>query len=295
MVELVLILLVTVSLVIGAKKVFTPLSDFMNDYMGNYVACLMEYGELPSRGVQSNDLKKHQGGSGGGKVCEAKFKGFTLNAGFQANSSNSGSGSGSAAAKDGSTAGKKSTDPKASDTIKAKENSSSSARTSSSGGRAGSRSTSSAANETVRRSGAAFGTADGPSSAASKVKVTEADDEKLGENNRAGQERNSSRVSYARTAYRGVSGKMGEEIEKSIKKSTRAPSSQIVASIEDGYRLKLYKKTFTPPETKSYTPPEEEAGFNFGNILKWLIIAGLVIAAFILFGGQILNYSNSKD
>ena len=68
-----------------------------------------------------------------------------------------------------------------------------------------------------------------------------------------------------------------------------------MAVSEEGYRFLPQKRTFNPPK---WDAPKEEAkdeGFDFGNFMKWIIIAGIVIAAFILFGGQVMNYSNSDN
>ena len=75
-VEYILLLVITVSLVMGAKKAFSSLDKFINHYIGEYVICLMEYGELPSLGVSDSTQKKHMDGAG--KSCDEEFAGFTF-------------------------------------------------------------------------------------------------------------------------------------------------------------------------------------------------------------------------
>lgn len=294
-IELVLILIVSVSMLFLAKNMFTGLSDFMNKYMGDYIACLMEYGELPSLGVENADLKNHKEGAGGGKVCDSKFNGFTIASG---RNSMGGSGGQSGSAPD-SASNKNNSDnaDKTGSGADSAANSKNASAGSGGAGRGGSRS-GSGSNDEPSRSDATYGTADDASRAAqSKSRVLDEEDDE--QDARMGRDRygsgNSSRVSYRRAPYRAVSGRLQAEIEKSIKKAPRAPSSRIVTVLEEGYRFKAYKKTFIPPTIKEYAPPPEDEGFSFGGFLKWIIIAGIIIAIVILLGSQILNYSNSKD
>ncbi|HPI40080.1 MAG TPA: hypothetical protein PLJ21_04705, partial [Pseudobdellovibrionaceae bacterium] len=47
--EYILVVVVTVAILIGlASQVFTPLQKFLQGYMGSYVECLLETGELPA-------------------------------------------------------------------------------------------------------------------------------------------------------------------------------------------------------------------------------------------------------
>ncbi|MBC7421013.1 MAG: hypothetical protein H7328_09830 [Bdellovibrio sp.] len=294
-VEYLLILVVTVSLVLLSKKMFTPLSQFMDRYMGDYIVCLMEYGELPSLGVENESLKSHKGGAGGGRTCDAKFENFNLGDGVQAKTGGSSKGAGSDTKNSTSNAGKNGTNSDSDSKASAAEKAAA-ARSGRSGGRQSS--SGNLAGNPVSRADSGFGTADGASLVtSSKVRVLKDGEGEDGAEKRAGgrNERNSSRVSYARPAYRGVSGRMNEEIEKSIRKPAQTLTSKVFSKSDEGYRFKTYKKTFTPPAPKTTVADSEEEGFSFGYMFKWLIIAGIVILIFILFGGQIMNYSNSKD
>jgi hypothetical protein len=88
---------------------------------------------------------------------------------------------------------------------------------------------------------------------------------------------------------------MAEEIDKKSKMYARKPSSKTVKMADEGYRFTPYKKTFTPPKSEKYVEQANDEPFELGNFFKWLIIAGIVIACFILFGGQVMNYSNSSE
>ncbi len=242
-IEYVLILIVTVSLLLFASKFFTGLGKYITNYMGDYVVCLMDYGELPTLHVTDTDLKNHKDG---GHKCTPAFS-AQLDPKFGKNGSG-GPASSSFSAKPGV------------------------------------------------NSETGFGTADGASSkSSSKIKVTDEDEAGGDKRNRGAFNDYSSRNSSSRNNYRGITGRMAEEIEKNIKKSSRVPSSKTVSDVEEGYRLKLYKKTFNPPEPKKFSDDEKSTSFSFGYLIKWLLIIGMLLAILVLMGGQVLNYSNSKD
>lgn len=126
------------------------------------------------------------------------------------------------------------------------------------------------------------------------------DGDATGGQEKDGNDRSSDRHAGRRIAnqngkYRAVTGGQTEDEEKKSKMASRKPSSSILKISEEGYRFTPYKKTFNPPKVEPVYEEKKDEGFGFGNFLKWLIIAGIVIVAFILFGGQILNYSNSGD
>lgn len=297
-IEYVLLLIVTVGLISLAGKLFTPLGQFMNSYMGDYVVCLMEYGELPKMGSTNTAINTHDG-SGGGRQCKPGFKKIDPSAFARA-----GGGAGSNSNANGGKNGNNKAGNNGRDTSANKDGNSNSSEDLKSGGRNNSNNNSGNSASASTSSGkpgvssdSQFGTADGPSASGgnSKVKVIEEDENGANNRNRNASNANSSRRSSNRNAYHGISGRMAEEIEKSIKVSKRTPSSRKVAAADEGYRMKLYKKTFTPPVFKSELAEEKSEGFGFGNLIKWLFIIGMILAIVVLLGGQVLNYSNSKD
>ena len=74
-VEYILILAITLSLIIALKNTFKQAGAFFEDYIGAYTECLMDYGELPSFGVSDEDMKQHLSE---GYKCEVKFEKFSL-------------------------------------------------------------------------------------------------------------------------------------------------------------------------------------------------------------------------
>lgn len=299
-IEYMLVLIITITMLYSLKGVFKSLDDFMYSYMGAYVSCLMEYGELPARGVETAELKQNQGGgSSGGKVCNSKFAGFTLADGIRENSSGGSASTGSSKNKKGSqsAAATAAAEKSASQNTSAKSSNSTDSDSdldSSSGGKSSSR----YANGRIKRStnSPGTGTADnGSASADDKTRVLE-DDELAGPNGRGSNRQRSTNIVYERQRYKAITGKLAEDINKKSK-PLRAPTSRTLQNIDDGsYRMGPRKSVFVPPEIKAAGEAEDDAGgFQFGKYIKWLMIAGMAITLFIFFGSQIMSFMNSQE
>lgn len=293
-VEYVLMLVVTVSMVLAMKGAFSNISDFMYSYVGEYIACLMEYGELPTQGVSNSDLKNHKGG--GGKVCDAKFGGFTFSGGIQSNGGSGSTSTGSSSGVSNSANGKSS--QSASSSSKSSANKSDDDSNALSGsGRKGSSSPYSSGQITRSNSKSGFGTADGRSqSGDDKVKVIEEDE---GSGSRSGRDGDlntrSSRITYQRDRYKAITGPQEEELRRR-NKAPKVPTAKVLAVIDEGGRLGPRKSTITPPERKMTSFEEKnDDSFSFGNFMRWLIIAAMFIAIFLFFGSQVMNFMNSKE
>lgn len=285
-VEYVLLLVITISMILLFKKSFSNLNDFLDGYIGDYTVCLMEYGELPSLGVSDSDQKKHTGGFG--RSCEQKFAGFTF-----ANGRPPVGGSGAAqGATGGANPAKASSDNKNADSSKSDSNNQDSSNKKAHSSKQASPYTAGQ----INRAGG-YGTSDGDlDSGRRKVKVIPADDLQGG----ARRERYSTTTSKAqdqRNKYKVITGAMADEIEKNSGKNSRTLAARIRSiAVEAENRLGPYKKIFTPP------PPgiikdksDNNSGFELGNIVRWLIIAAMVLGIVLFFGGQIMNYSNSGE
>lgn len=330
LVEYILLLVITVALILGAKNAFSNVNAFMEKYVGSYIECLMEYGELPTLGVAEADLKKHSMAEEGGgqKVCEARFAGFTFsggrpptNTGGTDDGSNGGSNTGGTSNSPGRTGSSRnggSRDGRSGSV--SGENNRNSSRSADANSRRGSRSgigadgsdsgdggssrsgrgRSAYANGRIKRSSDNYGTADG-SSASSKVSNIEDGSSEDSDSRRRGGRRSSRvggvRYVYDRTKYRAITGRMEQEIERTMpKKTVIKPTTRTVAKVKSGDGLVPYKKVFNPPETKrTVASQDDDSGISFGNFFKWLIIIGMIVAIVVFFGGQLLNYSNSKD
>lgn len=299
-VEYVLVLIVSVSMLFLFKGVVKGIDDFMYSYMGEYISCLMEYGELPTQGSTTTNLNQHSQGSAG-KTCDAKFNGFTLASGKPSvGSSTTSSANSGAASGRGDTSSKgtsRSTDPKdgsTKDTAKNKSDSGSSGLPSGSGTK------SPYTNGSIQRSsgGNSINTADNGASSAGpdKVRVISNDDESdEARRNRLGGAITGNRTIYERSQYRAITGKQLEEVQAQ-NKTLRAPTSQILSTTDDEYRIGPRKNTFTPPEIKAAVVEQQDDNqMNFGYFMKWLIIAAMGIVIFLFFGSQLMSFMNSQE
>lgn len=306
-IEYVLLLIITVSLLLATKGLFVGTQQFIMSYAGDYVVCLMEHGELPQLGVGNDDLKKHQGKA----KCSAKFSiagGASLSGGGSSGSGSSSSSSNSSGtnSKGSQLANKGNNSTNGANSGKdGKAGSgkggagSSSDKDGEGGGRGRSGRGGDYANGRINRSGSSYGVADGAAGTpgGDKVRVIAGEGDDLGFNRNGGYDR-SSRVVNKNNRYKAITGQMYDEIEKTAKKEPRKPTSRKVATVkeEEAFRPGPRKSSFIPPERKpqaEYNDKDED--FSFGYLLKWLLIAGIVIAIIVFFGGQILNYSNSDS
>jgi hypothetical protein len=303
-VEYILLLVIIVSLVIGATKAFGKMNDFMNRYIGEYVVCLMEYGELPNLGIADANLKKHLGSGGGsGRKCDQEFSGFTFESGRPpVGSGGNAAGSGSTSSGKNNNSGGKNSSGNANkdgsgkgsgkDGSDSASNSDGSDRDRGSGRKAAPY----AKGQVIRSSTNTYGTGDAGESD-QKIKVIDDEEGGRGRKKDSSNYSRTSRIGNGSDRYRAITGTMAEEIEKRQPKKAE-PIRRSVRALagDDGNRFTPYKKVLPPREFKEKQMKEDDnSSFGFGYIIRWLMIAGMVLAIIVFFGGQIMNYSNSKD
>lgn len=281
-VEYILMIAIAVSVVFILKGAFKGFSDFINNYLGTYTKCLMEYGELPVLGVTNDDLKKHQSD---GKKCETGFKKFTLTEGRPPVDSSSSTGtirsgtskedksdSGTPGASGGSRSSKKDAIPR--------ERGAAAASPYESGD--------------ISRRGR--GTSDGAGSTNNKVSLI---DEELGSRADRREQRQSRTIYRVNDRYRALTGQQAEQLEyKSVRSSIkRVPTRRSIAKASDE-GSERGPRTGPPkfaPERPKAIEEVADSGWGFGKMLKWLLIIGMLVAIIIFFGGQLMNYSNSDS
>ena len=307
-VEYILLCVVVLAIVMAAKKMFKTLDDGINNYIGGYIACLMEYGELPSLGVKNNELKKHMAGTG--KKCEAKFEEFTFSdgrpptGGGGGGSGGGGGGSGSGRGNSNANSGRGGSGSGDGGDANNKGNGSDSDgdgnEAVSAIGKGGGSGGSGSKRREIRSDGgySAYSTADNPYNDTSKTRLLEDEEDESGRNrDRAGRRRLGGTYGRAEP-YRAISGRMKQELEKQQKRkpAVRTPTKTVKKLTDDAKtRVTIKKNIERGPAGKDIQQKSNTDGFTFGNILRWLLIAAMVIAIVIFFGGQIMNYSNSSD
>jgi hypothetical protein len=267
MVEYVLMLVVSVAMVTAvAYQIFRPMQTFLKDYMGTYVSCLLETGELPSLGNETTQQILSDEG------CNAKFQSATVahgrppisgssssSAQGQANNKNSESNSSSSGA-GGSGSG--------------------------SGGSASNRPPDNGRNLLTRpknRSGT-----DG--AAASNGKTTEIPIDPASSkfyNRRTTSDYNN--VDPSKRFAIGGSIYSDEEKKKKLRDESGSASIRIPEGIGPGP-----KKTVIKKQERQVAAAEDEP-MTFGNFFRFLLIAAIVIAIIVVLGSQALKIAKSQE
>ena len=269
-IEYVLMLIISVSLVLAlATQIFTPMQEFLKNYMGDYVQCLLEMGELPSLGGEDTTVAD--------EGCNAKFDGATIANGRPSKSSDSSSSSSSSSSSDSKGSG-------------GSGSSSDSESSSGSGTYAGSSSRPGGRSAMLSRNG---GTGmDGGASGSGKETQIPVESGPGGGFFASG----TNQVIYVRrpskTTSIGIAG-MSEEDRKKIEKKNISEKRRNVAT--DGEVGPPPKKLLVkPPEAKAIIE-KEDSGWSIGNFVRYLFIAAIIIILLLIVGGQALQMSKSME
>ncbi len=278
MIEYILVVIIAVTMLFLAKSVFSNMNKYISGYVGGYFKCLMVQGELPALGVSDGDLSKH---TGAGYKCSASFDKAPIASQDGSGTKNVGTTTSlSSEVPKGSTKATASRRSRASSSSDSKKNSAS-RRANNNLNDDSDDSTKFSSN--LRNRSEAYSSSD-----------SEGDDDVRS-------------VPMARRdlsaekseAYRPVSGKMAADIKKNTRGGALSRREKVVKKIslpEDDLRPGPRRSTFNPPQRGVATITEEpETEMNFGYFMKWIMIAGIGIAIFIFFGGQIMNYNNSDS
>lgn len=260
LVEYVLLLVITISLILGlASQIYRPFGGWLQNYMGAYLECLIDVGELPSLGYQDSSGE-----------CNARFQPGTLTTGRPPVSNSSGAGTGS------------------------RPNSGNTNNSSDSG--AGGSSFNSSGGGSSRASSRGFSVggprgADGPASASASNVITE----KLPESgyfrlrSRGGTVSNSPQNGRSR----GISGVIKQEQERIQKREQRAFSSGQVSSSE--INSNRAKKLIVKPPERKLAANDEDKPWSFGEYLKFGLIFLIIVAIILFLAGQLLQISKSME
>lgn len=263
LVEYLLVLVVSVALVIAlATQIFTPFRDFLKSYMGDYIACLLETGELPSLGNETTEeLLAAEG-------CNAKFESATLAKGRPARA-------------DAQSAAQNPAEKKAADTGPE--------------GGAGGGSPVVGPGSSGRGSNlliSSFNRKTATEAGAPQEKVTEIPVQLEASSfyNRKDSYSSETGGRPAKITSVGIAGLTEEEKKKQARKEN---SSRVVASGEQlGPPPK--KIPVKKPEPKPEVV-EEDTPMTFGNFFRFLLIAAIVIALLAVLGGQALKIAKSQE
>lgn len=270
-IEYVLMLVIVVTLVLAlATQLFQPFGRFIDSYMGDYFACLIEYGELPT--LESPD------GSPADGDCRAKL-GASGAFGSAAGSRRGGGGGRSGSGSEDGSSGASSQSGRGSD-------SSGGGSSSSGGSYAGSASRGGSRNLNARR----FPSSGVESPVQGKVVEIAADGN--GGNSYFGGNNSTRRVggSGSKKLAIGIAGLTDQERKKLEKKASSGSGTNIST---EGFGPAPKKMIVKKPEPKPVAQEEKEV--TIGNFIRYLFIAALVIALVIFIGGQAAQMSKSSD
>lgn len=259
-IEYTLILLVTVSILLLLMQVmFKPFGEFISNYMGKYTACLLEYGELPSMGSETNPVDEDS-------ECNKQFQAASWEKGRPPAPSNGPT---------SSTTGK-TTVTRRSETA---GGGSSYAGSSSRGG---------GSNIRIGRrpSSGVEGGGRGKNSKVIEISL---------ENNGSGGFFRSTRgeswnVTNQRTRSVGLTGLTDAEKKELAKKADGTAGMIKTGETITPPQKKLLVK---PPPKEIEREPEKP--FTLGNFIRILFIAAIVIALVVFIGGQALQMSKSSE
>ena len=269
-VEYVLMLVVSVAMVMAlAYQIFKPMQVFLKDYMGTYVSCLLETGELPSLGNEATQQILADEG------CSAKFQPASIAKGRPpVNSSNSSSSSAKGSSSDGTNSG------------------SGSSGGGSGGGGDGSGSTnpngaSNGRNLLTSRNNRSA--TDAPGMGDGKTTEIPVDVATSKFYNR----RSSAEYGGVDPSKKfNIGGAMISDDEK--KKQARKEESNQTIKLPEGAGTALKKIALKSPERKIAEESEDE-GFTLGNFMRFLLIAAMIIAIIVVLGGQALKIAKSGE
>jgi hypothetical protein len=301
-IEYVLLLVIIVSMLIASKGLFDGANKFINAYVGDYFVCLMDHGELPAQGISDSELKQHASQSN----CKATF---TITGGVQlAAGGASGLGGGNNSNRSSSSSNKgDSTSAGSKDKDKDDKNN----ETRTSGSTASKRNNKSDSSNSSQRGPSPYQdgrlsrlnsgprTADGSANLAdNKSRIIDDELDDGGSSRRGYRSGRSNSSQPTRKKYKAITGgPMLDEVQRNSKPEPRKPliKKASAGSVDEGFRPGPRKSKVTAPERAVAQANEDKApDFGLAGMLKWLIIAGLVIIIIVFFGGQVLNYSNSE-
>lgn len=275
-IEYLLILVVTVGIILGIILQFNEaFRDFANNYFGNYLACLLETGELPRLGA---DRPEEVG------TCNSEFQPFTFTAGRPPNPSS------------GSSGGLRN-------------------NTSRTGGaRAnGERKSDSAPNRVRPGKGARRGTAANEGSSGGRSRGfrparSGTGSSSMGSSQQSGEERGreggGSRVVGS---MRGGARDGGDDYDDNWGGATRFQVGSRKKKKESGERIKSKTQKDGREEGNRIEPIRIKRSlkkkeidfdmntFNWMNYLRFIIIGGILIALFVLLAGQALQIGKSME
>lgn len=267
------LLMLFITLVVGGGLMYqfhAGFGQYIDDYFGGYIACLLETGELPALG----------GSVASGQCNAPKFEFTTVAKGSKGGAGGKGA---KGAGTDAADKDKKSKEDDKEKTASAQSSPTlGGSKNSESGG--GGRSSSSFANKSFG------GSKDRPKKIEVKSKeggFTIGDDSMQAGQGSGNNRNNRMRSKKVNTKVISLASLKQKEEEK------RRPSKKEVKVTEE--KSRVAKMKYIPKTRTIASMSSEDTKFTVGGFLKWFIIILLLLAVVIFVGSQVLSYAKSKD
>lgn len=263
-VEYILLIVIVISLALAVSNAFfKPFNEWARNYIGDYIFCLLDEGELPSLG-----------GADSVSECSEKFEAFTFGGGRPAKSGGDGSGNA------------ESTDDKGSrDRLKK------------AGAGSDGPSDGGSSNRSRRASNNLGEGFDGGGSGAGKISDVTSQFGGRSTSSRARFGQTSVDAGMSRAAeYNGVSGFIEREQERLKKREDKVSSIGRKSDLASGF-VRSNKKL---PEPMTVSKKKEDidltAGdWSFGEMFRILLILAIIIALLLFVAGQVMQISKSME
>lgn len=265
-IEYVLLLVIVVGLIIAlSTQIIEPLGKFVENYMGKYVQCILETGELPAFGSQQDTALKDEG-------CNARFEEFTMAGGRPPRPGAGGEGSGSD-----------------------REKSSGSSSRSGGGGYAGS-SSRGGSRFLSSPSGASAGISEGGAAAGktTSIPTDEAGGVSGGSFMNSG---GSNQTIYIRRRARQLAlsrENLSATDQALLKKKEEEEKKEQTLVVGDS-NVRGPKKIIVQPPPDRKEASVDDISFGIGGMFRIIFIAGIIIALVLLIGGQVLQMSKDSE
>ncbi|MBL7555027.1 MAG: hypothetical protein JNM24_04325 [Bdellovibrionaceae bacterium] len=293
MIEYILLLVITISMILLAMaNLFKPMQNFLQNFMGTYVACLLTSGELPA--IRTENTMRDQDpkcsfsmtGGNGTPGSGGPGSGGNNNPNGNGNNGNNGNGSNGNNANGGDgTSGSGSGDG---------SNVNGGNGNGGAGSYAGSRSRRSGIGKSafLRRSsdGGAGSSDDGSAGGTRYVNNLDRNKDDRFFRNRQKTTQLSNRNGRG-VFLTGLTEEEQKKIERKIQSEPRTlPKSSEEFSVPG-------KKSIVkpPPEKKKFTSEEKEESFTIGSFFKYILIAVILLLILILGGGQAFEMSKTME
>ncbi len=255
--EYVLLLVVTIGLLIAvAAQVFTPFNKWAKTYMGSYIGCLLDAGELPMLGTT---------GSGADNICNGKFEQFSIGSGRSPKIGSSAEEAANRKKSDGN-----------------KDSASSGAGGGGSGG----------AGQRPEDRGFKIGASKGADGGAAVAKTSS---EGAGGSEYYRSSGGASGLNGGNSKRRIVEGPTGQLAYARDREKKKEDRVRAVASADEGVVNSKSKKFIVKPQEKSITEDEKTEPWGLGKVFRFAMILLLLIAIILFVGGQALQISKSMD